>query len=73
MELLCGASLIAMPAQGERWPTGYSLKAGGLRQLPKRLMREMIHLEVWDSVLLIDKYRYDGVTAFNAAESTGKA
>ena len=57
----CGEKMIALPGEGVAWPQQFTLPAGKLRHLPKRLMSEQISVSVWDSHLWIDRWRFSGV------------
>lgn len=53
--------VLAMPAYGSKWKFRYLIKAGTLRQLPKRLMSQEVEFSVWNSDLTIGRYRYKDV------------
>lgn len=53
--------LIAMSALGNPWAHQYAIHAGALRRLPKRLMREMVGISIWETALIIDSYSFSGV------------
>jgi hypothetical protein len=53
LSVQCAGKKIALPAEGTSWPQQFTIPAGNLRQLPKRLAREEISVSVWDSGLRI--------------------
>jgi hypothetical protein len=57
----CGDSVVAFPANGESWSHRYSIPAGQLRSLPKRLMDELIEISIWNEKLNIARHGYEGV------------
>jgi hypothetical protein len=59
----CAKKSIPMVAEGLAWTALYSIRAGALRQLPKRLMREWVEVSIWDSTLWIGNWRFSGATA----------
>jgi hypothetical protein len=59
----CPGKVNAMSAEGLPWTESYSITAGALRKLPKRLMSEMVEVSVWDSALIIGRWRYAGVSS----------
>lgn len=61
LTIRCGDSVIAFPAEGQPWPDRYVIPAGRMRSLPKRLMSEMIRIDVWKDNLRIAGYRFEGV------------
>ena len=63
LTLRCAGKIIPMMADGLPWTELYSIRAGALRRLPKRLMREMVEVSIWDSALQIDTWRFGGVFA----------
>jgi len=61
LKIIAADNFIAMPAQGKGWPNLYSIVAGNLRLLPKRLMNPMVDFSIWESRLLIDRNSYRDV------------
>jgi hypothetical protein len=53
--------LVVLAAEGTPWPSQFTLPAGKLRNLPKRLMNAWVDVSVWRSHLQIDRSRYDGI------------
>jgi hypothetical protein len=51
---------VALPGEGFPWAVRFSVKAGDLRRLPKRLMSECLGVEIWESRLRIDRWVYEG-------------
>jgi hypothetical protein len=48
------------------------IKAGALRKLPKRLMRDTVGIAIWDSALTIGNLSFRGVIAVAAEASVSK-
>ncbi|HYE37087.1 hypothetical protein [Methylocaldum sp.] len=63
LRISCGETVIAMPADGLPWTQPFSIAAGLLRNLPKRLMTSAVEFSIWDSALQIGNRRYRGVIA----------
>lgn len=61
LKINAAGNFIAMPAQGNEWANRYSISAGNLRCLPKRLMDPMVQFSIWESRLLIGRNRYRDV------------
>jgi hypothetical protein len=59
----CADSFMAMPAHGYPWTLSYSISAGALKPLAKRLMSKMIEISVWKSTLTRGNRRYTEVIA----------
>ncbi|MDP2646515.1 MAG: hypothetical protein Q8P24_16370 [Desulfobacterales bacterium] len=57
----CGGKVVALPAEGHPWTLRYTVPAGKLRKLPKRLMETQIDISIWDSRLTIGHWCYGGV------------
>jgi hypothetical protein len=57
----CGGKVVALPGEGLPWPKYYTILAGTLRHLPKRLMRERIEVSVWNEQLTIGRWAFAGV------------
>jgi len=58
LKILCPGKVIAVAAEGLPWAQQYSIKAGILRSLPKRLMRSHISVSVWKAGLTIGHRTY---------------
>lgn len=71
LTIRCAGKLTAMPAEGLAWTQPYSIRAGALRMLPKRLMSDSVHISIRNSVLTIGNQCYKPVVAINLEE--GKA
>jgi hypothetical protein len=54
-------NVVVLAAVGSPWTSSFSLPAGKLRRLPKRLMNAHVDVSVWRSWLNIDRWRYDGI------------
>ncbi len=61
LTLRLGSNRIVLAAEGTSWECTYSLPAGNLRVLPKRLMGDPVVVGIWHSQLEIDRNRYDGL------------
>lgn len=59
----CAEKTIPMVADGLAWTVLYSIRAGALRRLPKRLMRERVEVSIWDSTLRIGHSCFGGAIA----------
>jgi hypothetical protein len=57
----CAKNIVVMPADGKAWESKYTIPAGKLRGLPKRLTSETICLSVWRRSLTIDRTVYHGI------------
>jgi hypothetical protein len=53
--------LIALAGQGTPWTVSFSVRAGDMRRLPKRLMGESIGISIWESRISIANRTYAGV------------
>lgn len=53
--------VIPCPAEGTAWPHSFEIPAGGLRNLPRRLMRESIGISIWEGCLCIHNRLFQGV------------
>lgn len=62
-------AVIAMSADGRSWAKEYYIKAGALRKLPKRLMRDTVGFAIWDSALTIGNLSFRRVIAAAAEAS----
>jgi hypothetical protein len=58
LTISCAGKVSPMPAEGSAWTQPYSIRAGALRSLPKRLMSYTIEFSVWESVLTIGNRAY---------------
>jgi len=70
LSMRCIGREMVVGAEGDPWPASYTLPAGKLRNLPKRLLRRQVDISVWEGTLQIDRCRYDGITD---ADNPGKA
>lgn len=61
LKIRCGAEVIAISGRGAPWDCRYSLQAGQLRELPKRLMRRQVGFSVWKGKFTISNWTYQGV------------
>src|SRR5437879_3266775 len=56
----CEGKVVALPGEGPPWAVRFSVEAGHLRRLPKRLMRDCIDVSIWESRLTIASHSYEG-------------
>ncbi|SRR6266436_1897323 len=56
----CESKVVALPGEGAPWAVRFSVEAGHLRRLPKRLMRDCIDVSIWESRLTIARHSYKG-------------
>jgi hypothetical protein len=70
LTISCAGKISPMPAEGSPWTQPYSIGAGALRSLPKRLMSYSIQFSVWDAVLTIGNRCYRPVFATDVGEGT---
>jgi hypothetical protein len=70
----CDAKIYPMQAAGSSWPQQYSVRAGALKSLPKRLMSWRIQFSVWNEVLTIGNrgYRLAQGSDVGISPSTGQ-
>ena len=52
--------VIALSGEGSPWAVRFSVEAGHLRRLPKRLMRERIGVSIWESRISLGNWEYPG-------------
>jgi hypothetical protein len=64
----CAGKVSPMPADGSPWTTRYSVRAGALRSLPKRLMSYRIEFSVWEAKLTIGNWAYRLASPIDAGE-----
>jgi hypothetical protein len=70
MRIHCPRAVIAMPAEGRSWSQSYSVTAGSLRRLPKRLTQCGVEISIWDSSLQIANMQYNGARAIEIEKSS---
>ena len=58
LTIRCESRLIALAGDGADWPTKYAIRAGQLRQLPKRFKGWWVEISIWDGKLRIGDKRY---------------
>jgi hypothetical protein len=56
----CSDEVVAMSAHGRPWRTQFTIPAGNLTHLPKRLGRDEIEISVWDGRLSIGRVSLHG-------------
>lgn len=59
--MYCPNERIVCPASGDAWQKQYVIAAQNLRNLPKRLMRETLCIDIWESKLGIGRHCYPDV------------
>jgi hypothetical protein len=57
----CDGQLIVLAGRGAPWTVTFSVLAGKLRRLPRRLMHENIEISIWESRISIANWTYVGV------------
>jgi hypothetical protein len=70
LTILCGGKVSPMPADGPRWTQSFSVRAGTLRDFPKRLMSETVEISVWNGLLTIGNRGYRVAFATDVANGT---
>jgi len=60
LSIRCEGKVVALPGEGPPWAVRFSVEAGHLRRLPKRLMSERINVSIWESRISLGNYRYRG-------------
>ena len=68
LTISCAEKASPMPAEGSPWTQPYSVRAGALRNLPKRLMSYNIQFSVWESVLTIGNRAYRPASTVDVGE-----
>ena len=58
LKICCGDKVIAGAATGKAWPYRYRLKAGRLKNLPRRLLRPEVSFSVWRNDFQIGNVKY---------------
>ncbi len=56
----CDGKVIALAGEGVPWGVSFKVRAGALRRLPTRLMRENIGISIWESSIRIWNRTYPG-------------
>lgn len=59
LTIQCCEEVLPMPAQGKRWPVKFTVSAENMRQLPNRLTRPRVAVEVYKGRLRIANRGYD--------------
>jgi hypothetical protein len=67
LTIRCAGKVSVMPADGRPWAQAYSIRAGALRALPKRL-EFTVEISVWDAMLRIGNRGYRPALAIDAGE-----
>ena len=58
----CAEKVVVLPGEGLPWPQDFTIPAGKLLNLPKRLMHEHIGVSIWESRLTIGHWIFSGIT-----------
>lgn len=61
LKILCSGQVVAIPGEGKPWISTFTIAAGTLGNLPKRLMRDPLVVSFWRGRLHLGSYCYDGV------------
>lgn len=61
LHMYCPNNRIICPASGDAWQKQYVIAAQNLRNLPKRLMKETLCIDIRESSLGIDRHRYPNI------------
>ena len=61
LTIRCKSEVIALAGRGEDWPTKYVIRAGQLRQFPKRFKGSEVEISIWNAKLRIGDKLYAGV------------
>jgi hypothetical protein len=73
LTIRCAGKVNPMPTEGSHWTQSYSIRAGALRSVPKRLMSYNIQFSVWDEVLTIGNRCYKPAFAIEVGAGHGAA
>lgn len=65
----CIGKVIPMPGEGIPWPKHYTIQAGKIRNLPKRLMSERVEVSIWQTRLNIGRNSYEGISVAEAKDA----
>ena len=65
LKIECDNKVVALSAEGTAWQNRFSIPAGKLRILPRRIMRELAEIYVWEDQLYIARYCFSGASIFN--------
>lgn len=57
----CSEKVLPMSARGISWNAQFTISAGNLQRLPKRLAYDAIGISIWKDQLIIGGYRFDGI------------
>jgi hypothetical protein len=68
LTISCAGKVSPMPAEGSAWVHVYSIRAGALKSLPRRLVSWGIRFSVWDSMLTIGNRGYRPVLTIVVGE-----
>ena len=64
----CAGRAVPVPGRSEAWASRYTMAAGKLRNLPKRLMRDPVSVSVGDGWLQLHMTRYRPVATVEPAQ-----
>jgi hypothetical protein len=60
LAIRCRGKVLPAPAEGYLWPIDFTIQAGNLRLLPKRLMYDQVEVSVYEEKLLIGNRHFQG-------------
>jgi hypothetical protein len=72
LTIRCAGEIIAVAAKGSPWGNDYAIPAKEMRRQPKRFMREILDVSVWQGRLSIGGYSYKGVLVIDPRDATRK-
>lgn len=73
MTIRCVGRVVAVAGEGEPWPQRFSVEAGRLRTLPKRLRGYTIEVSIRRSRLQIGSSVYDGTVVAQSEDAVPPA
>lgn len=66
LKIVCSGRVVVTPGKGKPWSSIFTIAAGALRTLPKRLMRDPLVVSCWKGRLQLDRNFYDGLEGGSA-------
>jgi hypothetical protein len=70
LTISCSGKAFPMPAEGSPWAQPYTVRAGALRSLPKRLMSYNVQFSIWESLVRIGNRAYRLASAIEAGDGS---
>ena len=61
LSIRCAEKVVVLTGEGLPWPQDFTIPAGKLLNLPKRLMHEHIGVSIWESRLTIGHWTFSGL------------